>query len=138
MKINRKPGQLASLRNLRRSGFTLMELMLVLGIISILIVAGVRIGPAIQNQAKIGAAKADIGTLSGFLISYQSTHSGRLPASIKVLVDKGVITEAMSTDPWGNPYQLVVPAKRSKDKFDLFSQGKTVEDESDDVGNWDE
>lgn len=132
------PSPLARLQRTRNSGFTLMELMLVLGIISILIVAGVRIGPAIQNQAKAGAAKADIGTLSGFLISYQSTHSGRLPNSLKVLVDKGVITEAMSTDPWGNPYQLVVPAKRSKDKYDLFSQGKTVEDETDDIGNWDE
>ena len=122
--------------SVHRAGFTLMELMLVLGIISILVVAGVKIGPAIQKQAKNGTAKAAIATLSGFVMSYQSGHSGKLPTSIDQMNKNGMITEEIATDPWGNKYQLVVPAKRSKDKFDLFSQGDSVEDESDDVGNW--
>jgi general secretion pathway protein G len=122
--------------SVHRAGFTLMELMLVLGIISILVVAGVKIGPAIQKQAKNGTAKAAIATLSGFVMSYQSGHSGKLPTSIDQMIKNGMITEEIATDPWGNKYQLVVPAKRSKDKFDLFSQGDSVEDESDDVGNW--
>lgn len=120
------------------AGFTLMELMLVLGIIGILVAAGVKMGPAIRNSAMNGSAKADVSTLTGFITSYQSSHSGRLPSSLRDLVSKNIITEQMATDPWGNPYQLVVPAKRSKDKYDLFSQGAKVEDESDDVGNWDE
>ena len=120
-----------------RAGFTLMELMLVLGIISILVVAGVRIGPAITKQAKIGTAKSSIATLSGFVMTYQSGHSGRLPTSMDQMIKINVgLTDEIATDPWGNKYQLVVPAKRSKDKYDLFSQGESVEDESDDVGNW--
>lgn len=133
MKYHTSPSRKLSVH---RTGFTLMELMLVLGIISILVVAGVKIGPAIQKQAKNGTAKAAVATLSGFVMSYQSGHSGKLPTSIDQMVKNGMITEDIATDPWGNKYQLVVPSKRSKDKFDLFSQGDSVEDESDDVGNW--
>ncbi len=133
MKYHTSPSRKLSVH---RAGFTLMELMLVLGIISILVVAGVKIGPAIQKQAKNGTAKAAVATLSGFVMSYQSGHSGKLPTSIDQMVKNGMITEDIATDPWGNKYQLVVPSKRSKDKFDLFSQGDSVEDESDDVGNW--
>ena len=133
MKYHTSPSRKLSVH---RAGFTLMELMLVLGIISILVVAGVKIGPAIQKQAKNGTAKAAVATLSGFVMSYQSGHSGKLPTSMDQMVKNGMITEDIATDPWGNKYQLVVPSKRSKDKFDLFSQGDSVEDESDDVGNW--
>ena len=133
MKYHTSPSRKLSVH---RAGFTLMELMLVLGIISILVVAGVKIGPAIQKQAKNGTAKAAIATLSGFVMSYQSGHSGKLPTSIDQMVKNGMITDEIATDPWGNKYPLIVPAKRSKDKFDLFSQGDSVEDESDDVGNW--
>ena len=133
MKYHTSPSRKLSVH---RAGFTLMELMLVLGIISILVVAGVKIGPAIQKTAKNGTAKAAIATLSGFVMSYQSGHSGKLPTSIDQMIKNGMITEDIATDPWGNKYQLVVPAKRSTDKYDLFSQGDSVEDESDDVGNW--
>ena len=128
------------LRKGRNSGSTLVKWMVFLGIaFAFLLIAGVRVcGCSDHSDGMAGAAKADIGTLSGFLISYQITHDGKLPATITALVEKGIITEEMSKDPWGNPYQLVVPAKRSKDKFDLFSLGKKINDESDNIGNWDE
>lgn len=87
-------------------------------------------------QAKIGTAKAGIATLSGFVMSYQIGHSSDLPTSIDHMVKDGMITDEIATDPWGNKYHFVVPAKRSKDEYDLFSQGESVEDESDDIGNW--
>ena len=87
-------------------------------------------------QAKTGSAKAAIATLSGFVMSYQREHSGNLPTSIDEMVKNGMITDEIATDPWGNKYQLVVPAKRSKEKYDLYSLGEDVEDESDDPGNW--
>ena len=70
-------------------------------------------------QAKTGSAKAAIATLSGFVMSYQREHSGNLPTSIDEMVKNGMITDEIATDPWGNKYQLVVPAKRSKEKYDL-------------------
>lgn len=116
-----------------------MELMLVLAIIGLLIVAGTKVGPAILRQGKVTAAKADIGNLSGFVLSWQNTHSGRLPNSLRQLMDKGLITEAMMKDPWGNDYMYAVPNKRSKEKFDLYSIGDDGADGTgDDVGNWEE
>ena len=140
MKANSNCSVVNCLRNVRISGSTLVKWIVFLGI-AFLLIAGVRFcgcGCSDHSDSMAGAAKADIGTLSGFLISYQSTHDGKLPVSITALVEKGIITEGMSKDPWGNPYQLVVPAQRSKDKFDLFSLGKKINDESDNIGNWDE
>jgi general secretion pathway protein G len=121
----------------RTTAFTLMELMLVLGIIGILVAAGVKMGPVVKKFANNGSAKGQVTTLSGIITMYQSSHNGRLPSSMKDLVSKGMIGESEATDPWGNMYQLVVPARRSKEKYDLFSQGEKTEDDADDVGNWD-
>ncbi len=134
--MKNNPTLIRPLSRHRLAGFTLMELMLVLGIIGILVAAGMKIGPAVTNSAKVGTAKSEVTTLTGFLTSYQSTHSGRLPSSIKELVSKNIIPEEMAQDPWQNPYQLVVPARRSKDKYDLFSTGRDVADDTDDIGNW--
>lgn len=134
MKIT--PRNVQFLRRRRRSAFTLMELMLVLGIISLLIVAGLKIGPAVTKTGRNTAAKAGIGNISAFITNYSSTHSGRLPKSLDDL--KGILEEDAMIDPWGNQYKYVVPAKRSKDKYDLYSTGDKVEDETDDIGNWSE
>ena len=112
-----------------------MELMLVLGIIGLLVAAGVKMGPAVANFARNSSAKTGIGTLEGFLTGKKIT-----PNTLKDLINKGIITESMATDPWDRPYQFVVPARRAlvdKKQFDLFSQGANVEDEADDIGNWD-
>ena len=45
--------------------------------------------------------------------------------------------EGILIDPWGEPMQYVTPARRSKDKFDIFSKGKDkLENTDDDIGNW--
>ena len=124
-----------SLARRRPAGFTLMELMLVLGIIGLLVAAGVKMGPAVSRFAKNGSAKTGVATLEGFLTGKKIN-----PNTFKDLINKGIITESMATDPWDRPYQFVVPARRAlvdKKQFDLFSQGANVEDEADDIGNWD-
>ena len=41
------------------------------------------------------------------------------------------------TDPWGNAYVLEVPARRSKEDYDLYSKGRDREaNTDDDLGNW--
>lgn len=135
--IMKNPYTLKALRIVRQGGFTLMELMLVLAIIGLLIVASTKIAPAIMKKGKVTAAKTDIGNLSGFVLSYQNTHGGRLPSSLSVLKTSGDITDAMTKDPWGNDYILTVPGKRSKEKFDLYSIGSDgVDGNEDDIGNW--
>lgn len=40
-------------------------------------------------------------------------------------------------DPWGEPYQYRVPAKRSLEPYDVFSKGPDKQEGTDDdIGNW--
>jgi general secretion pathway protein G len=122
----------------RSAGFTLMELMLVLGIITLLIAAGMKMAPIITKSGKTTAASADIGNLQGAILMYQNKHTGKLPQSLEAMVRSGDITDALLMDPWGNPYKYEVPAKRSKtDKYDLYSMGQdALPGNGDDVGNF--
>jgi general secretion pathway protein G len=122
----------------RTAGFTLMELMLVLGIITLLIVAGMRVAPMITKSGRETAARADVGNLSAALLMYQNKHGGRLPGSLDKLVASGDLQETQLSDPWGNKYMLVIPNKRSKqDKFDLYSIGNDgMDSTADDIGNF--
>jgi len=113
------------------SGFTLVELMVVIGLISIL--SGIAI-PSYQNhidQARSMKAIAAIRTLDKEIHSYE-IDNGELPDNLS---DIGYGT---LTDPWGSPYQYL-SFKNIKDKgkmrkdrflvplntdFDLYSMGK--------------
>lgn len=117
------------------AGFTLMELMLVLGIITLLIAAGMKMAPIITKSGKETTSKADIGNLGAAILMYQNKHNGRLPTTLEKL---GPDAEALLTDPWGQKYVYVVPGNRSKDKYDLFSIGQDGQpNTADDVGNFD-
>ena len=115
------------------SGFTLVELMAVIGIISIL--SGLAI-PSYRNyihQAKCMKAVADIRTLDKEIASYK-TGNGELPDNLSD------INWGNLKDPWGNPYQYLNfknikgkgKGKMRKDRFlvplntdyDLCSMGK--------------
>jgi general secretion pathway protein G len=121
-----------------QAGFTLMELMLVLGIITLLLAAGMKMAPIITKSGKETTARADIGNLSASILMYQNKHSGRLPSDLNKMVSDGSITENLLMDPWGQKYMYTVPAKRSKtDKYDLYSIGQDGQDgNGDDVGNF--
>ena len=132
---------LASTTFSRRSerGFGVVRFLVLAGGAVLVLGLGVLyFGPNKCVNSRNGIAKAAIATLSGYVMSYQASHAGKLPASIDQLIEAKIINEEIATDPWGNKYQLVVPAKRSKEKYDLYSLGEDVEDESDDPGNWGE
>ena len=113
------------------SGFTLVELMAVIGIISIL--SGLAI-PSYRNyieQAKCMKAVADIRTLDKEIMSYK-IGNGELPDNLSD------INWGNLKDPWGTPYQylnfknITGKGKMRKDRFlvplntdyDLYSMGK--------------
>lgn len=118
-------------------GFTLMELMLVLGIIVLLMAAVYRIAPLVTNQGREAVARAGVVQLGNSVLIYQNKHSGSLPKSLDDLVGRE-IDEKMLIDPWGERIVYSKPARRSKtDKFDLFSPGKDGQpDTRDDIGNF--
>ncbi|AOE84584.1 type II secretion system protein XcpT [Pseudomonas sp. TCU-HL1] len=141
--------------NLRRSqsGFTLIEIMVVvviLGILAALVVPQVMNRP---DQAKVTVAKGDIKAIGAALdmykldnFSYPSTQQG-----LEALVsrpsgnppaknwNKDGYLKRLPVDPWGNPYQFLSPG--SKGTYDLYSLGADGKeggsDNDADIANWD-
>ncbi len=138
-----------SLRSLR-SGFTLMEMILVLAIISLLVGLGVYSLTGVSTTAEITAAKANVRTIESSLIRYK-TLAGMLPSQaqgLEALVKRPsgapqpkmwiqCMEESALTDPWGEIYQYRNPGKHKTNGYDVFSKGPDkVEGTDDDVGNW--
>jgi prepilin-type N-terminal cleavage/methylation domain-containing protein len=63
-----------------RRGFTLIELMIVVGIIAILTAIAIPLFGSTQTRARIAKAQADLKTLSDALIAF-GTHCGDVPAT---------------------------------------------------------
>ena len=59
-------------------GFTLIELMIVVGIIGILAAIAIPLFANIQARARVAKAQADVRTLAGAIVAY-SGHCGDLP-----------------------------------------------------------
>ncbi len=142
-----------SLKTTRRAvrGFTLMEMILVLAIISLLVGLGIYSLTNVGATAEMGAAKANIRTLETNLIRYK-TMAGYLPSQaqgLEALVKRPsgnpaprMWVQCMEPsglmDPWGHPYQYRNPGKRKTNGYDIYSMGLDgVDGSEDDIGNWD-
>lgn len=136
----------------RASGFTLLEIMIVvviLGVLAALVVPKVMGRP---DEARLVAAKQDIAALMQALklyrldnFRYPSTEQG-----LEALVSKpateplppnwkgGGYLDRLPKDPWGSPYQYLNPGVHGE--IDVFSFGSDRESggeaEGADVGSW--
>jgi general secretion pathway protein G len=134
------------------SGFTLLEVMVViviLGILAALVVPNIISRP---EEARVIAAKQDIASLLQALklyrldsLRYPSTEQG-----LQALVTKPTTTplpsnwkpggyiERLPKDPWGNPYQYLNPGVHGE--IDVFSHGADGAPGGDgnnaDIGSW--
>lgn len=130
-------------------GFTLMEMMLVLGIIALLVGAGAVMFTDVLGTGKQGRAKADISTLTTALRTYEA-QSLLLPTTeqgLNALVERpsgrsspqswSPVLKKMMVDPWGHPYNYRRPGTKDKGGFDIYSAGPDEQPETaDDIGNW--
>ena len=138
--------------NRKSSGFTLIEIMVViviLGILAAVVVPRVMDRP---DTARIVKAKQDVRALEGALelyrldnFNYPSTDQG-----LEALVTEpsgspeaknwkaGGYMKRLPTDPWGNEYQYLSPGVNGD--IDIFTYGadgeEGGEDTNADVGNW--
>jgi general secretion pathway protein G len=114
----------------RRGGFTVIELLMILGLIGILATISVLVYGDITERTRVAKAMADIVTLDSEISTFEMMNE-RLPN------DLAEINRAGFLDPWGNPYQYLNfavsgNANCRKDhalhplntEFDLYSKGK--------------
>ena len=132
------------------SGFTLIEVMVVviiLGVLAAIVVPRVMERP---DEARITKAKQDIRALEAALnlykldnFTYPTTDQG-----LEALVQKPggspepknwkKYMDRLPKDPWGEPYQYLSPG--TKGEVDIFSLGADVQQGGEgvngDIGNW--
>jgi general secretion pathway protein G len=103
----------------RQSGFTLVELLMVVCILGILY-AGARLVFTGQDQeARITTTRASIATIEQAVQIFAMGHNGKLPDSLEELTqgtdDKpGPLKESALNDSWGTPFQYTKQGKRFK------------------------
>lgn len=95
----------------RREGFTLLELLVVVGILATLVALALPYYQDYINQSRITAAQADLNTFSKALALYDQNEptmfnaTNFLPLIGKYVQDfRTYPTQTMPKDPWGNDY----------------------------------
>ena len=134
----------------RHQGFTLVELLLVLVILSVLALVVVPKFAGRSQQAKIVAAQTDISALE-MAIDLFEVDCSRFPTTeegLQALIQQPADLDAwkgsylkrgsLPKDHWGNPYVYRCPGQHNN-SYDLYSLGPDgQEGGGDDIDNWSE
>ncbi len=129
----------------RRSGFTLLELLLVIVIIGVLAAAIVPNLVGKSRQARIVAAKQDIMGSLGVALDLYEQDTGSYPSTEQGL--EALVSETSGVqnwngpyiksiiapkDPWQNAYEYTYPSGRFANLYELVSKGPDGELGTDD------
>lgn len=146
--------------NKRRSAFTLIEVLLVAGILAVLAAFAIPSLMGTANKAKEDLARAEIGrngpiskgleqykwdmgkypdTDEGLGALYKSKDYKKEDPRYNGPYMEGTIEELK--DPWSQPFEYRSPGEMNEEGFDLWSRGKDQKDDggkegSDDIKNW--
>lgn len=131
------------------SGFTLIEIMLVVMIIIVLMGSAIFYLANNLDIAKEQRVRGDLSSISTQLKLYETLNLN-LPTNeqgLKALVERPTtqpipprwkqLFEKVPVDPWGTPYQYRFPGRKNPKSFDIYSLGPDRVESADDIGNWD-
>jgi general secretion pathway protein G len=131
-----------------RQGYTLIEIMLVIAIISVLVGAGIYSLVGNLEAAKDQRVSTDINAITTQLKTYEMTNlfMPTTEQGLDALVNRPIkepvpprwrqLYEKTPIDPWGTPYAYRNPGKNNPTKFDIYSLGPDRVESDDDLGNW--
>ncbi len=138
----------------KRQGFTLLEMLIVLGIILVIAAMVVPNLLGSQKKANIKATRASIHNLEQAFKLYAAENSGEYPQGgqeqIQLLLEPASsdgqaaepFIDSKPLDAWGQVFQYEYPNNKSKStKPAIWSLGPNQQDENgsgDDVNNWDQ
>ena len=117
------------------SGFTLLEIVIVLGIIAVILGGSIAVVGKLGDGAKIQRVTSDFNTISSAISTYK-LNAGTAPTTqqgLQALVAKPTSTpvpkrwtqlaKEIPLDPWQKPYQYRNPGKKDASDFEIYTLG---------------
>jgi general secretion pathway protein G len=134
-----------------KSGFTLLEMVIVLGIIAMILGGSIFAMRNIGNAAKLKQVDADAKALDSAMRMYK-LNAGNYPTKqqgLDALVTRPTsapvpkrwekVMDRLPADPWGNPYGYYFPGRKNASEFEIVSKGPDgQEGTEDDLSSQDE
>lgn len=135
-----------------RRAFTLLEILLVVGLLALLASFAIPALISSGDEAKKDMARAAVGPNGPLAsaIKLYKFHTNVYPTELKNLLEKPSDDEIAEKwhgpyledagglkDPWGHDYEYNGEGKHNEGKFDLWSRGLDGKDATeDDINNW--
>ena len=141
MKVN----NLKTARGVRTArGFSLLEMVIVLGIIALILGAAISFSGGITDAARDTAASAKIKEFSAKMETYRMV-SGMYPSKnqgLQALVEKPTSApeprrwkqqfKELPKDPWNEDYLYFYPGRKDPGTYEIVSKGADLEEGTDD------
>ncbi len=128
----------------QRPGFTLLEMVIVLGIIAMILGGAIFAMRGIGDAAKISQVEADFKSFESALAMYR-INAGSYPTTqqgLDALVNEPTsspqprrwvqVMSNIPTDPWGAEYRYQFPGSKRANQFEIISNGPSGQPNTDD------